>query len=103
MKTNMQVVNIGFGSMEGNPWAKAEILDGNVEFVDDGNRVFKGAKTAKINLDTSNNQALGLRLQSETFPAFFELDVDMSIVGGKTQLKILDFKSNIKNHENHGK
>ncbi len=96
MKTTMQILNIGFGAMEGTPWAKAEVLDENVEYVNSDGRIFKGSKTAKLNFSSDNGQALGQRFEKEDFPANFEVDVDMSIVGGKTQLKIVNFKSNIK-------
>lgn len=95
MNIQMQVLNIGFGTMEGTPWAKAEILDGTIEHIDDGQRVFKGAKTAKLNIDPRNNFEIAKRFSRETFPSNFEVNAEMSVVGGKTQLKIVDFKTNL--------
>lgn len=94
MKINMQVLNFGYGTMESTNWAKVEILDGSVEHVDDGSRFFKGSKTAKLNFKCDDNFFLAKSFSKENFPSSFDLDVDMSIVGGKTQLKIVGFTSN---------
>lgn len=102
MKINMHVLNIGFGNMEGTDWAKAEILADAPELVDDGQRFFKGSKTAKINILTDDNQAIAKRLGNEIFPARMDFDCDMTIVGGKTQLKILGFAKPQPQHQKQG-
>lgn len=102
MKIKMHVLNVGYGNMEGTDWANAQILADTPESVDDGDRFFKGCKTAKISITTNNNQDIAKRLGRETFPQEIEFEADMAIVGGKTQLKILDFVKPVSLHQKQG-
>lgn len=92
METQLYVLNAGCGSMEGNLWSKVQILDDEVFIVNDGERLDKGVKPAKLNVDTSNNNALGKKLHNLNLPATLTVTLKSSVKGGEVSMKIVDFK-----------
>lgn len=101
MKVQMHVLAVGAGTLENDdgktvPWANINVLDGELHEFDDGTRIDKGVKVAKINVNTDNNNAVSKRFFNESFPADFTLIVDTSVKKGAMSISVKDFISNIK-------
>ena len=88
----MHVLAVGAGTLEnGAQWANAQVLDDELHVFNDGVRLEKGVKVAKINLITDNDNALALRFFKEDFPKDFTLNVETSVKKGAMTVLITDF------------
>jgi hypothetical protein len=87
----VQVFFAGYGDMEGQLWANAQML---TDFISEDGRA--GCQVGKINIVTDNNNAIARRLVGELQrakePIFVEIEVGSKTQAGKIVSVIKDFK-----------
>ncbi len=87
----VQVFYAGYGDMEGQLWANAQML---TDFTDEEGRA--GCQVGKINIATDNHNAVGKRLVGELqrakSPIFVDIETGSKTQGGKIVTVIKDFK-----------
>jgi len=97
MKTKMQILRLSAGVIEGNTYASVTIIDDSIADLKTAERIDVGQQHAKVRLDTSNNNALALRLaDSGLIPGLVDVELKSSVRAGEASIQIINFYSSKK-------
>ena len=95
MKVPMQLLSAGCGALEqGGLWSNVVVLDDEQHEFNDGSRMDKGLKTAKISVCTENENEVGKRLFTLKYPIQILAEVETSVKQSQLVMKIKNFSTN---------
>jgi hypothetical protein len=93
MVTDLEILFLSAGVMEGNLYSSVVILNNDVEKVDDGQRIGSGRRTAKVKVSTDNNNRLAHEMDKAfIFPAIVKCSVKTSVKAGEMVMTIINFQ-----------
>lgn len=92
MRTQVNITRLSGGTIEGNLYASATLIDGeDIKLITD-ERIDVGRQPAKLRIDTSNDNALIKSLAKSGFiPGIVEVDLKTTVRAGESSLLVVGF------------
>ncbi len=94
MKTTMDILRISAGKIESNGqlYANAIIIDGDVSDTISPERIDVGQQHAKVKISTDDNNELAIKLaKSGLIPGRVEVEIKTAVKGGEATIQITNF------------
>lgn len=92
MKTTVDITRVSGGIMEGNLYASAILIDGELMNQIEDERINVGKQPAKLRIDTADNNRLVKGLaRSGLIPGPVEVSLKTTVRGGESSLCIIGF------------